>query len=193
MKIYLSLLLVLFALLPVSANELQVKNSVTTFDPKKLLYGVDFGFALSKSSWALSGSPQIGYKLADRFHVGAGIGYRYQRTKKTFYSYLPTESDNQLGEDLVYRYTEKSVSVNLFAHYYPWKKLIVSIKPEIMHSWYREKVDTELFKANKFIPAVTVGGGVHLKPVILQLNYELIQSKYSPYSDNIFFSVGFLF
>lgn len=193
MKRYLFFFLMLAVLLPLSVNGQDFQNSTFKFDPRKLIYGADFGFVISQDYWAVAGSPQIGYKLTDRFHVGAGLGYRYGKSKEQYYSFANVNDEGIEWQSFAYGYTEKSVSLNLFAHYYPWKKLVFSVKPEVMHTWYKQKLGEENYSANKFVPAVTVGGGIHLKPVILQLNYELIHSKYSPYSDNLFFSIGFLF
>jgi hypothetical protein len=167
-------------------------QQVLKFDPNKLIFGGDVGFGISRDYWTAGGSPQVGYKLTDRLHIGAGIGYRYARSDKDYY----THTDN--GEVSSWqtkksRYTENSVSLNLFAHYYPWQKLLLSVKPEIMRTWYKETLAENTFAANQVVPALIVGGGLYLNPVILQLNYELIHHKYSPYSDNIFFSIGFMF
>lgn len=162
------------------------------FDSKKLIWGGDIGFGISQNYWTVGGSPQVGYKLTNRFHIGAGIGYRYAKSNENYFVFSGTD-DNAQWQIQKFRYTENSVSLNLFAHYYPWKKLILSAKPEIMHTWYRGSLGENIYSQNKFVPAVIVGGGIHLKPVILQLNYELIHSKYSPYSDKIFLSIGFMF
>jgi hypothetical protein len=155
------------------------------FDSSKLIFGGDIGFAISNSSWRVGISPQIGYKLTDKFHTGAGISYIHGESK---------------GSD-IYKYNENSIGLNLFAHYYPWKKIVLRLKPEIMYTWYKEKYvplfsessEMEEYTTNKFVPAVVVGGGVHLRPVMILLNYELVQNKYSSYSDNVFLSIGFMF
>lgn len=177
-----------------SINAQQQENSGFKFDSKKLIFGGDIGFALSNDYCAIAGSPQIGYKLTDRFHIGAGFGYHHGKSDKNYYILVENENDDSYEwVSANFRYTENRVSINLFAHYYPWKKLILSLKPQIMHTWYRGKLGDEKYSDNKFVPAVTLGGGVHLRPVILQLNYEIIQDKYSPYSDNVFLSIGLMF
>ena len=183
MKKHISLLaaLLFIALLNIRAQQ---------FDTDKLIYGGDIGFGISKDYWTVGVSPQIGYKLSDNFHVGAGLGCRYGKSDDDNVYIMGI--DGYTGGTVSYRYTENSASLNLFAHYYPWKKLIFSVKPEIMHTWYRARLGNEKYSENKFVPAITVGGGFHFRPVILQLNYELIQDRYSPYSDNVFLSIGFL-
>ncbi len=192
MKKYLFLFSLILVLLPVSMSGQQTESLNSGFDSKKLTFGADFGFGISQNFWTVGGSPQIGYKLTDRFHVGAGIGYRYAKSDKDYYVVTGTE-DNYEWQTQSFRYRENSASINLFAHYYPWKKLIVSFKPEIMYTWYRGTFGNDKYSTNKFVPAMTVGGGIHLKPVILQLNYELIHNRYSPYSDKMFLSIGLMF
>lgn len=191
MKKYLIFFVIMFAVSPLSMNGQQSQKSNTGFDSGKLIFGGDIGFGISQNSWTVGGSPQIGYKLTNRFHIGAGIGYRYARSDRDYYAFTGTE-DNGEWQIQNFHYTENSASLNIFARYYPWKKLVFSIKPEIMHTWYRGSFGNDKYSATKFVPAFIVGGGLHLKPVILQLNYELIHNRYSPYSDKVFLSIGFM-
>ena len=185
-------------MLPLSMNG-QSSVSTSSFNPKKLIYGGTLGFGFSSNFWTLSVSPQVGYKLTDQFHVGAGLGYSYAKRNSDYSVYTSIkDAGNQWTEDYHWvdvsnHYTENSASFNLFAHYYPWKNLIFTAKPEVMYSWYRATVDKQQFSEDRFVPAVIIGGGVHIRPFILQLNYELIQNEYSPYSDTVFFSVGVMF
>ena len=177
-----------------SINAQNNNSSKSGFDSSKLIFGGDIGFGISKNYWTIGVAPQIGYKLTDKFHVGAGLGYRYGKENSNYYIYDVDIDGNNTIKSGDYKLVENSVSFNLFANYYPWKKLVFSIRPEIIHTWYKEEyTDIGKYSTTKFVPALIVGGGIHLKPVILQLNYELIQDKYSPYSDNVFLSIGFLF
>lgn len=177
----------------IATSNIQAQGSKSGFDPDKLIFGGDIGFGISSDYWTVGASPQVGYKLTNRFHVGAGIGYRFGKSDQDVYIPNADDDGNISWNSVTSKYTENSASINLFAHYYPWKKLIFSIKPEIMHTWYSEKIMNQKYKANKFVPAITVGGGIHLRPVILQINYELLQNDYSPYNDGLFFSVGLMF
>lgn len=181
-KFYL-LLIVLFVLFPhIKAQE---SNSDCKFDVDKLVYGADIGFGISSINWTVGVSPQVGYKLSEKFHVGAGVTYLHAQSKS----------------NSAYNYNENSLGLNLFAHYYPYKKLVFRLKPEVMHTWYKADVyttsnlgnDSERFTANKFAPAIVTGVGFHFKPVMLLLNYELLQNEYSSYSDTAFLSIGFMF
>lgn len=170
----------LLAVLSISCISIKAQK----FNPDKLIFGGDIGFGISSNYWNVGISPQIGYKLTDKFHIGAGMTYIHGQSK-----------------DDVFDYKENSVGLNLFAHYYPWKKLVFRLKPEIMSTWYKSDVTIvsesgsyyEKYTENKFVPAVIIGGGLHFKPVILLLNYELVQNDYSSYSDNVFLSIGFMF
>lgn len=187
------LLLLALIVLPLSMHGQKSQNDLSKFDPARLIYGANIGFGISNNYWTVGGAPQIGYRLTDKLHVGGGLGYRYGKSDR-LYSFVPGPQEDEPGWILSpYRYRENSVSINLWGHYYPWKKLIFSIKPELMHTWHKAIYEDHTYSVNKFTPSFVVGGGVHLKPVILQLNYELIQNKYSSYSDNVFFSIGFLF
>ncbi len=199
MKKHLYLFLLAMAMLPLSLYAQQSSVSSSSFNPDKIIYGGSLGFGFSRSFWSLNVSPQIGYKLTDKFHVGAGVGYSYAKRDSDYSVYTIVEGGGNewLEEykwvDVANNYKESSASFNLFANYYPWQKLILSLKPEIMHTWYRANLHNVKFSENKFVPIVIVGAGFHLKPFILQLNYELIQDEYSPYSDNVFLSVGVMF
>lgn len=174
----------LYVLLIVLAISCLASNA-QKFDSEKLIFGGDIGFGISSNYWNIGISPQVGYKLTDRFHVGAGVSYLHGQSKN----------------DTYYDYNENSVGLNLFAHYHPWKKIVFRAKPEIMYTWYKfdwefeagSKVSKGKNTGDTFVPAVVVGAGLHLKPVMLLLNYELIQDNYSSYSDNVFLSVGFMF
>lgn len=165
------ILLLLLAFLP----KMQAQESSAKFNPNKLIFGGDLGFGISSSYWNVNISPQIGYRLTDRFHLGAGISYLHNQSREDY-------SD----------YSENSVGINLFAHYYPWNRVVLRVKPEMMRTWYSNEYNGEKVSDDKFVPAVVVGGGLYFRPVMLLLNYELIQNEYSSYSKNVFFSVTFI-
>lgn len=83
--------------------------------------------------------------------------------------------------------------MNLFALYYPWKKLVAKVRPDL--TWNRVSMRDDSFKFSKtyFTPAVVVGAGFHFKPVMVMLNYDLVRDDNSALSDNVFFSLGVMF
>ena len=158
-------------------------QSINPFD--KITFGGSIGVGISNDYWNIGITPQIGYKLTDNFQVGGGIGYQYRGNKDN-----DRDFNNQRYH---YKYSESSVSFNLFARYFPIKYITMSVRPEIMRTWYSETIGDTKFKDNKFAPAVIVGAGIYSYPMLLEINYELVQDDYSPYSKNIFFSAGFSF
>lgn len=157
---------------------LNIKSQEKTFDYNKLAYGGTIGFAISSTTWRIGGSPHVLYKLSNKFSSGIGL------------TYIHAQSRN----DVTYDYKENSIGLNFIMDYYPWRKVIVRLKPEVIHTWYESKgyITEEKYKANKFVPTTVIGAGLNIKPITIMLNYELIQNKYSPYSDNVFFSFGIL-
>ncbi|WP_145996315.1 PorT family protein [Dysgonomonas massiliensis] len=188
MKKCLFLFLLLAMIVPtMNAQFTVVRKQKTGFDPDKLIFGGGISAGFSSDYWTLGVSPQVGYRLTDRFDVGVGLGYNYAKWDNKVYLADGDGSWTTASN----KYSESSVSLNLFAHYYPWKALVLSVKPELMRTWYNQKLNGVKFSTEKLVPAVVVGAGVYLRPMMLLLNYELIQNDYSPYNDNVFFSVGF--
>lgn len=153
------------------------KSQNKAFDTDKLVYGADLGFSIANSYWSLGLSPQVGYKILPKLHVGAGVSYMHGSSKSGSY----------------YNYKNNSYGMNLFALYYPWKKLVAKVRPDL--TWNRVSMRDDSFKFSKtyFTPAVVVGAGFHFKPVMVMLNYDLVRDDNSALSDNVFFSLGVMF
>ena len=170
---------------PRGENELQNKNERSGFDPSRLVYGgqVGFGFG-SNDYWAVYLSPQLGYRLTDRITVGAGISYAYAQENFDFY-YEYKRKQNQFG-------------LNTYAEFYFLKRFFVSARPEVFYQrqtwrYFDEHGIQQKVAENNYIPAVVLGIGVHFKPVILSLSYDIIQDSLTPYGDTVFLSIGFRF
>lgn len=152
---------------------------------EKITFGGNIGVGISSDYWNIGITPQVGYRVTENFQVGVGIGYQYRGNK---------DDDIYYSSDRYkYKYSESSVSFNVFARYFPIKFITLSVRPEIMRTWYSETIGENKYKDNKFAPAVIVGAGIYAYPTIFEINYELVQDKYSPYSKNVFFSAGFSF
>lgn len=170
-------LFVIFLMITLSCINAQNK----TFDSDKLVYGADIGFSISDSYWSLGLSPQVGYKFLPRLHAGAGISYMHGSSRDNYY----------------YNYKNNSYGINLFAYYYPWKKLVAKVRPDL--TWTRLTMtiedDEKTYKASSThcTPAVVLGAGFHFKPVMILLNYDLVRDDYSSLSDNVFLSLGVMF
>lgn len=190
MKKFLAFLLSFILVLEISAQG---------FDKNKLVFGGNIGGGVGDDSWTLGVIPKVGYRLNNKFTIGAGLGYIYGHTDTERW-YLVDQYEFES-----HRYTESknAITLNTFVHFYPWKKLIFSIQPELSYIWYRgrgvapvgENNSPILMKYSKnvFAPAIIIGGGVVFKPVIVQLNYEIIHSDYSLYNKNLFLSLGLTF
>ena len=171
-----------------------VKASNTGFDKSKLTFGGGFGFGFgSDDYWSIYLSPQVGYNFTDKLSAGTGLSYSYSSEKYSGWSYN--------GIDSNWKYSKNYLGFNLYGNYYPVSYIIFTIKPEILRMWETTKITErnnnsrgeEKYKNSEFIPAVVVGAGIRLKPMIFTLNYDLVQDENTPYGDNIYFSVGFMF
>lgn len=153
------------------------KSQNKTFDTDKLVYGADIGFSISNSYWSLGLSPQVGYKIHPRFHAGAGISYMHGSSKSNSY----------------YNYKNNSYGMNLFALYYPWKKLVAKVRPDLTWTTASMKDNSSKYSETYCTPAIIAGAGLHLKPVMIMLNYDLLRNDHSSFSDNLFLSLGVMF
>ena len=137
--------------------------------------GGSFGFGFGDSQTSLNVSPQVGYRLTNYLTVGGGPSYAYYK-----YKHLDIKS-NYLG-------------LNAFARLHPIQYLQVFVQPEIFRRWGKigNVKDVE-----KTFGALLVGGGV-LIPVVrggilVSVYYDVIQNDYSPYKDDLMYSVGYTF
>ncbi len=88
MKALLSTLCILFALATTAQNKLA----------DKIYFGGGFGFSAGSNQTNLSLSPQVGYKITEKFSAGVGISYQYVKIKN------PNISINNYGWSLFTRY-----------------------------------------------------------------------------------------
>lgn len=156
-------------------------GSAIGFDKSKLTFGG--GFGLQFGSYTLINiAPQVGYNFSNNFNAGAGISYSYY--KDDFYDY-----NDKWNEKRHY------AGFNIYARYYPIQYIVLSVQPEANRMWLTQerKSDGIKYTENKFVPSVTVGAGVRFGPMTAMLKYDIVQDKFSPYGNNIFYSVGFGF
>lgn len=156
-------------------------GSTIGFDKSKLTFGGGIGLQFG-SYTVVNIAPQVGYNFTNNFNAGAGISYSYY--KDDFYY-----GNDQWKEKRHY------AGFNLYARYYPIQYIVLSVQPEANRMWLtREpKSGGEKYTENKFVPSVTVGAGVRLGPIVAMLKYDIVQDDFSPYGDNIFYSVSFGF
>ena len=144
-------------------------NAQSAFDVKKLELGGSFGLAFGKYSTSVKVAPQIGYRFTNMFSAGLGIGY-------TYYGY------DQMDENYA--------GMNFYARLRPWRYFMIQAQPEFYRTWGTFK--------SEFVPCFLIGAGVilpigNLGGISLSLSYDLIQNNRSPYSDELIYSIGYVF
>lgn len=157
------------------------ETSTRGFDRSRLTFGGGFGMQFG-SYTLINIAPQVGYNFWDNFNAGAGISYSYY--KHHFFV-----------RSVKWYQTRHYAGVNVYARYYPIRNIVVSIQPEANHMWLSEEPHRggDRYSKDKFVPSVTVGAGLAFRSVTTMLKYDIVQNKYSPYGNSIFYSVGFTF
>jgi len=155
------------------------KESNNSFNLSKLTFGGGLGLQFGDYT-AINVAPQVGYNFSQYINAGAGLSYTYYREK---YNH-----DN-------WKRTSSYLGFNVYARIYPVSFLVFSIQPEMNRMWQTDKFEHtgEKLKKEKFIPVCLIGGGVRLGPMTAMIQYDVAQNEYSPYGDNIFYSVGYTF
>jgi hypothetical protein len=151
-----------------------------SFDRSKLEFGGNLGLQFGDYT-LINIAPQIGYRLTSYFTAGAGVSYTYLKDK--FWS-----TSNQS-----YKYSASYFGMNVYGRFYPLQYAVISVQPEASRMWATYNYATGKERINEFVPSVLIGGGLRYGPVIAMIQYDLIQDKNSPYSNSIFYSVGYTF
>ncbi len=168
MKKQLILLSVLFSL--VSIAPVQAK-----FDKSKLIVGGTLGGSFTNDVKSITVSPQVGYRFNQYFSSGLGVGYNYYSYD---YGITGTSSQNYLG-------------VNAYGQVNPIPYAAVRLQPEMQYLWGKDI-------SSQAVPCVLVGAGLTLSAgnrggVSAMIYYDVLQDKNSPYGNEIFYSVGYVF
>lgn len=145
------------------------------FDKSKLSLGGSLGLQFGDYT-VVNISPQVGYDFAKYITAGAGFGYTY--LKESRYNT---------------KWTNSYLSFNLFGRFYPIDFLVIGIQPEISRMWQTLKVNGVGYTESKFVPSFLVGGGLRYGGVIAMIQYDVVQDDYSPYGDNLVYTVGYTF
>lgn len=145
------------------------------FDVRRLEFGGSFGLQFGDYT-LVNISPQVGYRLSNKFSAGVGLGYTYY-------------GDDIYGED----YKEHFASFNVYGRLYPVDFIVLSVMPEISRMWQTREYLGNKESYSKFVPSIVVGAGVRFGSLTAQIKYDVVQDKYSPYGNNIFYSVGYIF
>ena len=162
-----TVLLLLLAALPMLA-------AAQTNDGRWVLGG-SLGLGISDTQTAVNISPQIGYRVTDYLTVGGGPAYAYYK-----YKHIETHS-NYLG-------------MNAYARINPIQYLQVFVQPEVFNRWGKTR---GIEDDNKVFATLLVGGGVLIPVVrggiVVSVYYDVIQDDFSPYRDEVMYSVGYAF
>ncbi len=158
-----------------AANQQQVTSPEqhSGFDKNKLVIGGTFGFSLGDYT-SLNISPQVGYQINKFFTWGGGIGYNYYKW------------DNYNVEDLSYNY----LGFNMFGRVTPIRAIALQVQPEIYRLW-----GSQVKSQN--VHCILAGGGIYIPAgrgaMSAMIYYDLLQEEYSPYRDQIVYTVGYVF
>jgi hypothetical protein len=146
------------------------------FDPSRFTIGGNFNLQFGDYT-AIGISPQVGYNFSKYFTAGAGLGYTYFREK-----------------DYGDKWSRHYVSFDVFARFYPVDYLVLSVQPEAARMWETfDFSEGDTYKTEKFVPSVLIGGGFRFMGMIAMIQYDVVQDKYSPYGNSLFYSVGYAF
>lgn len=173
------LLTILSCLTIATAQSQSTQNSKSSFDINNLTFGGGFGLQFGDYT-AINISPQIGYNFSQYINAGAGFSYSYYREK---YDHDNLKRNNHY------------LGFNVYSRIYPVPYLVLMVQPEMDRMWRTDKISStgQTFKDEKFIPVCLVGGGLRLGSVTAMIQYDVAQNKYSPYGNNVFYSIGYSF
>ncbi len=162
--------LILFLFSSLSFVQVQAK-----IDKNKLIIGGNLGGTITNDIKSVTVSPQIGYRFNQFFSSGFGLGYNY-------YSY-----DYGISE----RISRNYLGLNVYGEVNPIKYVAFRVQPEIQYLWGKN-IDSQA------VPCVLVGGGLTLPAgnrggISVMIYYDVIQHENSPYGNEIFYSIGYVF
>lgn len=161
---------------------LSVTAYAQSFNLSKLTFGGGFGMQFGDYTM-INISPQVGYDFTKMFNAGAGISY----------SYSSQDWRSSAGEK--WKERRNYGGFNIYGRLHPTSFLVLMAQPEINRVWLTEKNTHtgQKYSTDKFAPAILIGGGVRLGPMTAMLKYDVLQDKYSPYSNDLFYSIGYTF
>lgn len=160
-----------------SAASASAQQSTGGFRMENLEFGGSFGLQFRNSSTFLNISPQVGYRFNNYFSSGVGFSYSYFR------------QNNGAG---VQDYSDNYLGANVYARFMPTYYLRIQLQPEVHRFWGTQFPDT------KIVTALLVGAGGFV-PInersgfSVMLFYDILQHNYSPYGNEVFYSVGYTY
>ncbi|MDD4728146.1 MAG: hypothetical protein PHN55_05280 [Dysgonamonadaceae bacterium] len=162
----------------VQANRPSVNSS---FDPRKLRYGINFGLNFSNNYSLFRLAPQVGYQFNKYVMTGVGVSYYHSKRKYYYDRDQVTHYNNSLG-------------ANAFAYLYPVNFIAFSLQPELNYIWRSSKDNIgEFNKTDVLVPSVVIGAGLRFGRAHAMLYYDLVQDTNSPYSSGLFYGISVYF
>ena len=172
------------------------KKKDAGFDPQKLIFGGGLGLGFGDVT-TINVAPVVGYRFTEKLSAGVGLGYQYLKIKNALV--IP--------------------DINGFVNYFDYKASIVYpsiwgrfrfLENFFVHGELEQDFQRytdyrfsqsgsgaiESFKVKYNNTALLLGGGIR-QPVtdrsslVLMALYDVIQDKYSPYLNTIYFRFGF--
>ncbi len=150
------------------------------FDRSKLVIGGSFGLAINNDYMSVNVSPQLGYAFNRFFTAGVGISYNY-------YNYSDINT------------TFNYAGLNVYGKVNPIRFIAIQVQPEVYYMWG----DYSNHSKTKVIPCVLVGAGFTVPTgrsggFSAMIYYDVVQYKsdginYSPYGDQLVYSIGYTF
>jgi len=184
-KLYITIILIA-TIIGVNAQNYNNRQTQTVsdnsgFDIRRLTFGGRFGLQFGDYT-VVNIAPQVGYNFSDKFNAGGGFSYSYY--KEDFYSGSEKWKDKR-----------SYLGFNIYGRLYPVDFLVLMVQPEINRMWSTLEHDrtSEKIKESKFVPSLIAGGGIRLGAMTAMIQYDVAQNKNSPYGNNIFYSIGYMF
>lgn len=152
-------------------------NSRTTAKTRKGTWELGGNLGMSFGDYTnINISPQIGYRFNQYFSLGGGVSYNYY-------------------DDKDYDYKLNYMGMNIYTRFYPIRYIVLSVQPEFHRRWGSvHGKDTK----NEFFSSLLIGAGAILpvsprSGLMINFYYDVSQNKYSPYGDNIGYSIGYTY
>lgn len=139
-------------------------------------FEVSYGMAFGNQT-TINIVPQIKYSQNIYFTIGGGLNY--------IYYYL---SHNNEKEKMNY------LGLNVFARLTPFPYLAFQVQPEILQRWGKQNGRKT---SGKIVPTLLAGGGFIIPAgpgnINLLFLFDIIQNKYTPYGQNLYYTLGYSF
>lgn len=133
-----------------------------------------FGMAFGDQT-TINIQPQVRYSQNAYFSLGGGVSYSH------YYHSHNKEKLNYLG-------------LNVFARVTPFPYLALQVQPEVLERW--GKINGKKV-SGKIVPTFLAGGGFFIPvgpgSINLMFFYDVIQNKYTPYGDGLYYTIGYSF